>query len=350
MCSDHGAYAGILRYSAILLVVLVALSAVFAAGAPAGAAEHLHGLVLSTDPAKGEAIVRHDPVGGMPGMTMPFRVDPSARVRELHAGDAIDAELDTSADPWTLRDVRIVGSQGLTDAPRANGDKVLRNVRHLVLGDLVPAADFTDQDGKAFSFAQLRGRAAVLAFIYTRCRDPRMCPLISAKFHTLQGMLRGEPAHLVLVTLDPHYDTPPVLRRYAAALDADASRWTFATGDPDRVLDFAAQFGVTAFADERFGLIHPERTVVIDEGGVIRQLIDETSWAPDEIVASVRHLRSESSNPFARFNLWLSSRAVAICGNRAAQFSGYADLAITLAIFAAFGWILYRIARRIFAA
>ncbi len=336
----------------LLTIVLGVLSTLFGAGAPAGAAERLHGLVLSANPAKGEAIVRHDPVGGMPGMTMPFRVDPAARVRALHAGDVIDAELDTSADPWTLRDVRIVGSQGMTGtpAPQANGDKVLRNVRHLVIGDLVPAADFTDQDGKPFSFAQLRGQVAVLAFIYTRCRDPRMCPLISAKFHTLQGMLRGEPARLVLVTLDPRYDTPPVLRRYAAALDADASRWTFAGGDPDRVLDFAAQFGVTAFPDERFGLIHPERTAVIDEGGVIRQLIDETSWAPDEIVASVRNLRRESSNPFARFDLWLSSRAVAICGNRAAQFSGFADLAIVLAIFAAFGWILYRIGRRIFAA
>jgi protein SCO1/2 len=288
----------------------------------------------------------------MPGMTMPFRIAPAERARELHPGDLIDAVLDMSGDPWTLRDVRITGSQGMTGTPTGGSstEKVLREVRRLVAGDSVPVTEFIDQSGKPFSFAQLHGKVTVLAFIYTRCRDPRMCPLISAKFHTLQGTLRDEPAHLVEVTLDPRFDTPPVLQRYGAALDADAARWTFVTGDPDRVLDFAAQFGVTAFPDARFGLIHPERTVVIDESGIIRQLIDETSWAPDEITASVRHLRNEASNPFARFNLWMSERAVALCGNGVAQFSGYVDLAATLAIFAGFGWILYRIARRIFAA
>jgi protein SCO1/2 len=242
------------------------------------------------------------------------------------------------------------GALGAGNAPGSAGEKILRDVHHLVVGDAVPATEFIDQSGRAFSFAQLRGDVTVLAFIFTRCRDPRMCPLIAAKFQGLQEKLRGEAAHLALITLDPGFDTPPVLRRYAAALGADASRWSFLTGDPDRVLDFAAQFGVTAFPDERFGLIHPERTAVLDESGVIRQLIDETSWAPDEITASVRHLRNEASNPFARFNLWMSQRAVALCGNSVAQFSGYADLAATLAIFGCFGWILYRIARRIFTA
>jgi protein SCO1/2 len=335
----------------ILTIVLGVLTGFFAVAGSAAAAEHLHGLVLSADAAKREAIVRHDPVGGMPGMTMPFRIAPAEGAAPLHPGDVIDAELDTSGDPWTLRAVRVTGHQGMTGgAPAANGRKILRDVHHLVTGEAVPATEFSDEAGKPFSFVQLRGSVAVLAFVYTRCRDPRMCPLIAAKFQALQTQLRGEPAHLVLVTLDPGFDTPAVLQRYAAALGADPARWTFATGDPDRVLDFAAQFGVTAFPDERFGLIHPERTAVIDEGGVIRQLIDETSWAPSEIAASVRHVRNESSNPFARFNLWMSERAVALCGNSVAQFSGYADLAATLAIFIAFGWILYRIARRIFAA
>jgi protein SCO1/2 len=322
---------------------------VYAAGSPALASEHLHGLVLSTNPAKGEAIVRHDPVAGMPGMTMPFRIAPPERAGALQPGDLIDAELDMAGDPWTLSRIRIAGHQGVTGAAASNGEKTLRNVRRLALGDSVPLTAFVDQSGKPFSFAQLRGNVTILAFVFTRCRDPRMCPLIAAKFHGLQDELRGEPAQLVLVTLDPAYDTPAVLQRYAAALGADPTRWTFAGGDPDAVLDFAAQFGVTAFPDERFGLIHPERTAVIDESGVIRQLIDETSWSPGEITASVRHLRSEASNPFARFNLWMSQRAVALCGNSVAQFSGYADLAATLAIFAGFGWILYRIARRIFA-
>ncbi len=39
-----------------------------------------------------------------------------------------------------------------------------------------------------------------------------------------------------------------------------------------------------------------------------------------------------------------------MCGNSVAGFSGLADLAVVLAIFAAFGYLLYRLARSFFKA
>jgi hypothetical protein len=153
--------------------------------------------------------------------------------------------------------------------------------------------------------------------------------------------------HLVEVTLDPAYDTPSILARYGKTFGANPARWTFLTGKPDDVLDFAAQFDVTGFPDERVGIIHSERLVVLDRYGAIRELIDEGSWTPGEVVATVRNDERLSSNPFERLDLWLSSAAVSICGNSVAGFSGFTDLLAIAGIVIATIYALWRVGRGI---
>jgi len=230
-------------------------------------------------------------------------------------------------------------------AVSAASSGVLRTVQAVKVGQHIPDGAFVDQSGKPFSLASLRGRSFVMAFVYTRCRDARECPLVSAKFHQLQERTKPSELSLVEVTVDPAFDTPAVLAKYAKTYEADPSRWTFLTGDPQTVSDYALRFGVTAFADRRAGMIHTESTIIVDANGRIRQMIDEAGWSPDEIVAEVRNNQQQSSNPIARLNLWLSAAAVAVCGNSVAGFSGFADLLIVFAIFGVTGFILYRIGR-----
>src|SRR5271166_5816663 len=161
----------------------------------APAAERLRGTVLAVQPAQRQVIVRHDAFAGMPSMTMAFRVPDAATLAKLRAGNGIEADADPKTEPWTLRNVRIVGDQ----APA--GASPFRTSKRVRPGDEMPATAFIDQAGRPFTFAQLRGKYVVAAFIYTRCRDPRMCPLISAKFAQLQGTLRPN-TRLVEVTLD----------------------------------------------------------------------------------------------------------------------------------------------------
>ena len=303
----------------------------------------MHGVVLAITPKTGEAIVRHDAFGSMPSMTMPFRVIPRSRLGELQPGNQITGTVDTGADPWTLRDIAVTATQSVTN------DSPLRRVRVLHLGDTVPDTPFVDQNGKPFRFSQLRGQDAILAFVYTRCQDPRMCPLISAKFNALQRKIGTRKLHLVEVTLDPSYDRPAVLARYAKTFGADAAHWTMAVGDAEPTLDFAAQFGVTAFPDPNIGLIHSENTIEIDRAGRIQNTITESAWQPDELLADIDARAGLASNPIARFDLWLSRAAVAMCGNNVAGFSGIADLGVVLALFLALGYLLFRLARGIFA-
>jgi len=310
----------------------------------AGAAgpSHLHGVVLGITPKTGDLIVRHDPFGGMPSMTMTFRTIPRERAKQLPPGSVIDGTADTSVEPWTLSHVTSTSAQSLTTDP------ALRRVTVLHPGDRVPDTPFVDQRGRPFSFSQLRGQDVVLAFIYTRCQDARMCPLISGKFHELQATMGTRRVHLVEVTLDPAFDRPAVLARYGKTFGANPATWTLAVGDAKTTLDFAAQFGVTAFPDPSVGIIHAEDTVLVGPDGRINELITETSWAPDEIYAQIDASRGASSNPIKRFDLWLSREAVALCGNAVGSFSGLQYRVIVLLIFAVLGLCIWLRARKIF--
>jgi protein SCO1 len=309
----------------------------------AGAAPRLHGVVLAVTPKTGQAIVRHDAFGSMPAMTMPFRIVPRARAAQLQAGATIDATVDTKTEPWTLSNVTSTSAQPLT------GDTTpLRRVTRLNEGDVVPDTPFVDQTGKPFRLSQLRGQDVVLSFIYTRCADARMCPLISAKFAQLQRLAGKRSLHLVEVTLDPAFDRPAVLARYAQAFGADPKRWSLVVGDAEPTLDFAAQFGITAFPDPAVGIIHAENTVQIDRQGRIAAMNTDTAWLPSGMLADVDARNGAPSNPLARLNLWLSNGFVSLCGNSVAGFSGLADLAVVLVILSALAYLVYRVARKIF--
>ena len=333
------------------MLVLLGAVGLFCIGLPESATAHesaLRGLVLAKIVAKNEIVVRHGAIFGGPAAITTFRG--SAReLRGVAVGASIDATADADSTPWTLSGVHVVGNESLTGAPASAGDapQILRNVHHVVVGEYAPTPQLVDERGAPFSLRDLRGQAVVMAFVYTRCRDARECPLITSRFRALQDRLRGMPVHLVEVTLDPAYDRAPVLARYGRTFGEDPTRWSLATGDPDAVLDFAAQFDVTAFPDERVGLIHPERTVILDRYGAIRELIDEGAWTPGEIVASVRHDERLASNPFERLDLWLSSAAVSVCGNAVAGFSGFTDLLTVAAIAAFFSFLLWRVGRTI---
>ena len=237
------------RIAAIVAVVLTAFTV-----RPACAADALRGVVVSALPASGEVVVRHESFGGMPAMTMLFRVEPKSAAAALHAGDRIDARVMLTKDAAILANVRVVGTQD------AAGGPIVRDVQPLNAGDEMPLTPFFDQLGRGFTFNDFRGKTVVLAFIYTRCRDPRMCPLVSANFHLLQRKLADLPVHLVEISLDPGYDTPEVLANYGRRFDADPATWTLGTGPQKVVDDFAARFGIAVFTDPTAGLIHSERS------------------------------------------------------------------------------------------
>ncbi len=129
----------------------------------------------------------------------------------------------------------------------------------------IPAFQLTNQQGKPFDRSDLDGHVWVADFVFTNCQGP--CPRMSSHMRSLQNST-GPSVKLVSFTVDPDNDTPPVLAAYAQRFGADASRWSFLTGDKTtlNMLDQDAFKLGTIGA----GMDHSTRFVLVDKKGRIR--------------------------------------------------------------------------------
>jgi cytochrome oxidase Cu insertion factor (SCO1/SenC/PrrC family) len=216
----------------------------------------------------------------------------------------------------------------------------------LQTGDTPPPIPLVDQSGRAFSLANLRGNAVVLTFVYTRCADARMCPLVSLKYARMQHALVHAPAPVKLVelTLDPHFDTPAVLRRYGTAYGADPQRWTLATGAPDSLTDLATRLGIASAWTAPGTLVHTEATIVLDRTGAIAETIDGNAWTPDAVLAIARSAAGESPAPLANLGAWLTA-AVERCGGGTLPLSTIELLLVFGGLAATFAALMFRAMR-----
>jgi cytochrome oxidase Cu insertion factor (SCO1/SenC/PrrC family) len=116
-----------------------------------------------------------------------------------------------------------------------------------------------DQRGAAFTLHELVGKLVVITFVATRCTDA--CPVADAVFAQLAQAHTA--AALVTITLDPRYDTPFVMSRYARDLNAPAPAWRVASGKPAAVEALVAAFGVQRVADD----VHSTLVYCLDARG-----------------------------------------------------------------------------------
>jgi cytochrome oxidase Cu insertion factor (SCO1/SenC/PrrC family) len=211
----------------------------------------------------------------------------------------------------------------------------------LAPGDTVPAIPLVDQSGRAFSVRDLRGSAVVLSFIYTRCADARMCPLVSSKFARIQAATGAAPVRLLEITLDPAFDTPRVLRAYGTAFGQDPRRWTLATGAPASIDELAARLNVATKWTAPGTLVHTESVTVLDPAGRIVQTIDGSAWTPDGVLAIARASAGGAPSLGGRIGLWLGA-AIESCGGGTAGMTTLGGLALLFAAIGLSAILLFR--------
>ena len=251
----------------------------------------LNGQVLAIDQARQEITIKHGDIRGfMPGMTMPFRVKDAGLLAGRTPGDLVRATLVVSDSDVYLRTVERTGhaplSQPATDP----------SPRTLAPGEPVADAELVDETGRTLRLAESRGNVVAVTFMYTRCPLPNFCPVMDRHFKAVQDRVRADDrlrgrVRLLSVTIDSTYDTPPVLARHAAALQADPAIWRFATGPPETVHRFGAQFGVSTpdGAREPADIVHNLRTAVIDREGRLAIVLNGSQWTPTDLIEALRN-------------------------------------------------------------
>lgn len=169
-----------------------------------------------------------------------------------------------------------------------------------VIGQL-PDFHLTNQDNAAVSLSDLRGKVWVADIIFTRCPGP--CRTITGEFAAMEPSLPGGDAvQLVTLTSDPDYDTPKMMKKFAAPFNADPARWSFLTGDKQEIRSLAVndfKFVVVekpaadrSVPDDLF--IHSTWFALVDKQGCVRGWIDHTGH---------EHAVFESDDPEAQAQL-----------------------------------------------
>jgi protein SCO1/2 len=218
--------------------------------------------------------------------------------------------------------------------------------RLLAAGDPMPKTAFVDQTGAARTLDDFRGRTAVIGFVYTSCKDE--CPLITRKFGSLERLLPKDRFHLIEVSIDPAHDSPRVLAAYARRYDVDPTHRTLLTGTPAALDAFERQLGVSVIDNGHGTIIHNSRTIIVDAGGRIADIIDEAGWTPADVAADAQTVAGVAANPVDRIDLALGRTVANICGGIVNGRAGLTDLIAVVAIFGLSAWAMVWVSRKIF--
>lgn len=163
---------------------------------------------------------------------------------------------------------------------------------------LMPAPDLAgvelrDAHGEPVAFASLRGKPALLTFIYTRCPMPEMCPATTLRFQEVQKALSPEERaalRLISISFDPEYDTPEVLAAYGRLWEVDDSFWSLLTGSPADIQRVAAAYGVWYEKSEDGNYQHAMVSLILLPDGALHRVLTGSAWDAGEVAGILRGL------------------------------------------------------------
>jgi len=172
--------------------------------------------------------------------------------------------------------------------------------------------ELLDVDGKTVTKSDLLGKPWVVSFIFTRCVGT--CPAITASVRKLAAQTKEVDVRFVSISVDPNYDTPAILKKYAAEHGAEKSRWLFLTGDQRAIYQLiykSFKLPVKEITGESrqpgFEVLHSNFVLHVNATGRVVQKYDGTKEAEmvrlrrklmaDQKVKSETELKEENTRP-----------------------------------------------------
>jgi len=151
-----------------------------------------------------------------------------------------------------------------------------------------------DQDGKARTLADFKGKVTVVFFGYTQCPD--VCPTTMAELAQVKKSLGadGERIQGVFVTVDPERDTPALLKAYVANFDPG---FVALRGNAEQTAAAAREFKVffakvPGKTEGSYTMDHTAGSYVFDAAGRLRLFVRYGSGA-EALAADLKTLLAQ---------------------------------------------------------
>lgn len=216
-----------------------------------------------------------------------------------YVGRRIRGEANFYSDQWHLEAIfplEGVGAKAMADANRRfRKETALLSRRKFVReGDYMPEFAMIDQAGRFVQIRELRNKAYIMNFIFTRCQLPEMCPASTARMAELQSRAADaglEDLHFVTITFDPEFDSPGVLRQYAEGYDIQLDNFHLLTNsDPQVCEDLLRRFGILTIEED--GTInHTMATFLVDKNGRVAYRKEGSQWSASDFLERAAKLK-----------------------------------------------------------
>ena len=104
---------------------------------------------------------------------------------------------------------------------------------------------WTNQNGKDLELKNLKGDVLVMVMIYTSCKAA--CPRLVADMRSIEEALPKKTkgnVKLILVSIDPEFDTPEKLKAFSIENKMEGNQWLFLRSSEKNTREFAAVLAV----------------------------------------------------------------------------------------------------------
>lgn len=141
----------------------------------------------------------------------------------------------------------------------------------------VPPFSFLNQDSVLVSDTDYLGKVYVVDFFFTTC--PTICPIMTKNLVEIQDTFKefGDFG-VASFTINPRYDTPEILSKYAERYGITDTDWHLLTGEQEEIYKLAQEgFYIVAneVEDAPGGFEHSGMFALVDKNGFIRSRDDE---------------------------------------------------------------------------
>ncbi len=160
---------------------------------------------------------------------------------------------------------------------------------------------FLNQDSVKVEFPSIiKDKITLLAMVYTHCPD--ICPMTTHNMHLVEQRLPGDlkgKVKFVIISFDPHRDTPNVLKKFAEIRDLTFDSWSLLSGDDQNTKEVMLKFGVKAILTDStydadgelsYNVIHTDRISLIDQDGKLRSNYKGSTANLDMMIEDIKYL------------------------------------------------------------
>ncbi|NHA03037.1 SCO family protein [Mucilaginibacter sp. HC2] len=165
----------------------------------------------------------------------------------------------------------------------------------------IPAFKFVNQYADTITNKSLDGKIYVADFFFTTC--PSICPVMHRNMLNVYKEFKADDNFRIIShTIDPKYDTVPVLKKYADKMGISGNTWWLLHGTKEETYQIAKNYLVSVQEKNPQGeYIHDGYFILVDKQKRLRGTYDGTDPAQvTKLIADIKTLKTEPDQVAAK--------------------------------------------------